>query len=1147
MHHETIRSLIAFQVGGKNLNRAARQIRNKADIRDQIEVLATLEADAATTRDLLTGTCFARTWSQVFLTNSIPRIAGSQKALNWTVAVFCRHSLAVSQHVAIREALNRHVLRGEWKEAQERIKEHTRSFGISLWALAWSLLIVEESQGSTARKELIDRFATSEKGTNLPFFAACFGLSVDKAVSDDQFRAVVLDRVPSGEPPLRRFFQLLFHEDPDPKWKTWEMLELFELLPIVDRYELLLRLAVLAIAQGHSESQQILRALCRVSQNCPDPVANYLLDCADETRSLDGNIDTRLVAAWDSYVASKYEECDELASNIALARPDILGAHELAVKASLYLNRNEALAGTTPMVLLQHHLRNVFLKNEQSEDSLKYLQRFGSRFRILSLTAPLRALHVQHSSPVPDEKWHKQAAFTYGVHGPRNFEYGFPPDQNARYLDRYAAALEQSLAARFFRDVAHGGAILERFPNVSPLRLHFFNGITAARRHDYKTALSDLATFLILQTLDRNSPLSPFAIEEARRVLVGVHLIKGHVVPMIQEVVNAYIDRAHATRRLPVEKVFAACTEDQQSACKQIEFPIIAHLACDEPHQVSLALKRFLRARGLERPSDLDVSDDVPCSVISTLFLRVCTPEVLDSLRALDTVEKVETERLVLLDWVARHVHALSRLAETEMLRLTQQAELRDAMRKLEGARVVLNISALRETEQQRFSDAFFRYSAQSELARQLRSESRTQLKLVERPGGGFVIIAPPESPKVREGQFAEFIAFAAAFREIRDAFVSSPHFGIESCLSGRIRHGFVVEHLRRPLVERKLAIRPDSPELEEERAHWSVRLGLDTKEPLLAWVMSELHILTEAVDTIAEEVKNVWIQSRTESRNPDGLFDYSFGDDQLESSFRKFSDTEEFQPFLDGVFDLLLERTRQSLVVVRSKIRHDLVEKLCRPLDETLGTVSSRDEGMHLLPLRNDLAACRSEVERSCQQMAHWFDTSDAALMGDVEFELVARTAVGMIERLNPAFAGKHRTKVHADYRLRGRHFTSLVHMLFFLLDNAIRYSGVPNERFEGSLNIQAVGNSLQISVKNLTASEVVAETAAKKIQTVVKDLKQALDPAKVIREGGSGFAKVLAAVRFEFKQNDPFVQATARDDSLTVDVRCELAGLVA
>jgi hypothetical protein len=57
--------------------------------------------------------------------------------------------------------------------------------------------------------------------------------------------------------------------------------------------------------------------------------------------------------------------------------------------------------------------------------------------------------------------------------------------------------------------------------------------------------------------------------------------------------------------------------------------------------------------------------------------------------------------------------------------------------------------------------------------------------------------------------------------------------------------------------------------------------------------------------------------------------------------------------------------------------------------------------------------------------------------------------------------------------------------------------------------------------------------------------ELKRVLDPTKVLKEGGSGFGKIMAAMRYEFKQQAKDITAYAQDAMLGVYLLCELEGI--
>lgn len=1142
MSPQTQKIFIDFKKGGRLRREAIRALRTHAELRNQVEALSVFAAANLDLDDVATGTLKARGWNDLIRFHQAPGITNVTKAIQWCLAIFEHQHASLRDHVQFRSQIHGLSLNGKWEETKRLLDLHKERFGPTHWALGWDFVVADEREGALARLEIVEKLSKCGCTDLTVALASLYSLTADKNIQEDKLRELVVERIPALTTPFGRLLELQYLQDASNECELVDVLEYLEYFPVIDRYELFLRIATVSIAGRDQDAVRLGRALSRLGKIVPDIHLAYMVEILEVDQPVNFTlVSGQVLEAWDAYIIGDYSAALTVSDSLRKANPEFLAAHEIYARATLYLGKSDPPNATVPILSLAYHLGNILRRSEQGEESLNHLRRFASRFRILSITFPVRAFHAQQSSAISDSQVNRRAALNQGVHGPRNLENSGTVGENAYYLERCGTSYPSSAAIQFFAALVNtdtDAPILKKVPKV---RNRFFSGLLAFRSGDYSTALADLESFLSLQEIEQNNPLSPFAIEEARRVLVSIYCQQNDLHAMQQQIVCAYRERTHCIRRFPVGRVFDACKEDVANASVIPEFPIIAYLACDEPHDVSLALKRFLSHCSVDRPSAL-IGSKFAHETMSLLFLRACTPEVLDSLKALDSVVKVEIERQTLLEWTLKNSTTFSRIAETEVLRLMQQAELRAAIKKLDGARVILNFAALREAEQGRFSDAFLRYSAQRELVAQLKSERGGTLRFV-RVGDKVAFLSEADSNRVFEGKQTEAIAFIAACREVRDAFVSSPHFGIEACLSGRVRHGFLVEHLRRPFVERKLAIRANTPELLGQKEYWSKRLSVTAESESIEKTISILEMLMSEIDSVAEEVRTVWIQSRTEGRNPKGMFDYAFTDEQLINLANRLGDAPSVESFLDAVFDTLLNRTRVSLGNLQTRIRTELLGKMCRPIDNALALLS---EHSALLVLRNDLVACRTEIERACQQMVRWFDTNDATLMGDVAFDLVARTAIGMIERLNPAFRGKIVAEIDAVFRVRGRFFTSLVHMAFFLLDNAIRHSGVSTAQFKASVRIEAVANSIVLKVSNEMQSSELAAASASKIMGSVGALKGALEPEKVIREGGSGFAKIIAAIRFEFKQKDPLIVSSSDGTELSVSVRFEAAGLV-
>lgn len=1130
---------------------AGKYIRSKMDFPDQEIVLSRLPDSNPFVRDYLTGICFANGWHEIWNRPKTSTISSSQKSTDWFVLTVERYFAKIQNHIQIRDSVNRAMLNGDWELAGQLLNDHIKVLGPTLWSLNWTILLFEESYGTARKKEYVNGFQNPDFGEVTQHLANLFSLSSDQTLTESSFRRIIANSIPE-KGGFKNLLEMIFLEDCSFNWNLPDVLDFFEFFPLIDRYEIFIRLAAFALSENHKDSPRLIRAIKRISSKCVDSCTQYLVQTADHTSQITSvNGTDRLIAAWDAYLISKYDLCLEIATRLLEDNPEVLAAHELAVKSRLYLKKRENTKANIPASAISQNLENVFAKNDKSDDSLKYLQTFGRRFRIYSLSQPLRSLCANQSSNIADERQFRLGSYLYLTHGPRNFEYGHVMDVNLKYLKRCLAAYPSSISIQFFTSLAAGDLANEinGFNNIPKVRRFFFAGISAARQGNVEQGLAFLKGFLRLQKDDSENPLSPFAIEEARRSLVDIYRLKGDVVNMQSEVVNTLLERPQAVRRLPLSRIFEACQDQRQTASSHIEYPIIAYLACDNPHDIYIALKHFLYSNSVGKPSDLIGLMGISVKKLALLLFRVCTPEVIDSLDDLDSVSKVEAERLGILRWVRKNGNSLSGSAETEILRLVQHIQLRDALEKIDGARIVVNVSALREAERDRFKDIYLRFYALKEVATSKAHEQLNELintiSTMDIPEGKVLVI---DSETLRPQRESTLKAFANAFLEIRNAFVYSAHFGIEASLSGRIRHGIVIQHIRKPFVEKHLAVLKDSTERQEIEKYWQQRLNCSTK-PQIDQAMKVLYDLTSSVNSIAEEVKGEWLHSRTENKHPKGLFNFAFYSNELEAILNeKIQDVVDAEAFLDRIFDILLERTRSSLVTTREKINDDLRQKLVQLVDRAISSLAESPYSPFYLALRNDLSSCRQETERVCDQMMVWFQEADATLMGDAGLDLVLRTAVGMVEQLNPEARNKFNVEINTAERIRGRYFTSLVHIVFFMLDNARGHSDLKKSDFEAFVKLAVNNNRLTISIKSRMSSSESAAVCKGNLLAKVRQLEQAIDPETVIKEGGSGYAKIFAEIHYGFKQPYPMVTANCdNSNNLTVSVSCSLEGLSA
>lgn len=1028
---------------------------------------------------------------------------------------------------------------GNFTAADVGLADHVAHFGPTLWSARWGLTVAEESEGVELRRSMVEEYKNMAGDSGVILFSDMFSFAANKGMTENRYRTLVGLALPQD--PIRPFLEFIFLTDFLSQWDTSDFLNWAECLTLIDRYELVIKFSAYVIGAGMADANRFIKAIERMSAVMDDPIVTYI---SESTCDRDAPfVSPSLFAAWDKYMIADYEGAKQHASTIVATQPWLVAAHEIIVKSTMHLGGGFRKHSVTPIDQIHANLYNIFSRNSEVEESLSTILRLGSRFDCISLAAPLRAIHAQHSAPVTDNKWQIISSLCCGCHWPRNFEQGHSLERNQRYLAKCKSGHPDSSSAGFFHALASGldADRVGTDDRVPEIRRAFFGGISAARHGQFANAQEKLARFEHLQRESDVLALGSFGLEESRRTMIEVFRRNGNVSRLLQLVVTVYTERSQSVRRLPIGQIFQECLENRAEAAKYIEFPIVASLALSDPHQISLSLKRCLRANCVATPSAFMQFSTLDKQVLGVLFLRVCTPDVLDSLGSLNSANKVDTERVRLLEWVKSNVPTLSNLAKVEIATVTQNAELRDALETLNEAKVVLDLTGLRNAEQQRFNDAYTRFQDQKELANARRADVLVSaLRDLRINPGVAKLVYMPNQNEYAQGAFVE------AFREIRDGFLSSPYYGLEASLSGQVRHGIIIQHIRNPLLERKIAVKKGTSGYDELRRYWAEELGLQAADEIHMQAMKLLDQMTVAIDSTAQEVKEKWIQSKVEN-GTFGLFDYRFEAQELASLYQSLQFEEASREvFLDLVFDILLKRTRASLKVVRTEISRTLRKRLLEIIDAAISDLSAIDPGGKLTGLKNALTSCRQEMEGViCTQMVRWFQESSTSLMGDCDFRLIARTAIGMVERLNPDLRGRFRSEITSEFRVRGRHFRALVLMIFFLLDNAVQHSQISDALFEVLLTISAESNRLQVCVRGRMGSAEASTKAEQAIQDRLKQHRDEFVPERVIREGGSGLAKLIATVLYEFNQENPNIFAKSDGDNLSVNVVCEMAGI--
>lgn len=1138
MNHKLTIATQTLTLGKGNCARAANVIRLTANFPEAIAILKKVTTANNKNSQYLIGYDFADNWSQVWNTYRPKSLPNLHKSINWNTAVFCHFGVELTEHYKLRFEVENSMMNGHWSIAEKKLDRHREKFGPTLWNLRWQLLLQDERGGS--RDAVVSKMGLTNLPDAVRYFMAVFDYASNRNLTASILKKGLRETSGALDKYMKPLVDLTVGETVISTAEINNALVASDLLPIIDRYEIFLK-ALVSLSSHPKDFERSQRSISRLKDHCGDACIIALFgNFEEEAEGVISEANTKSVKCWDYYIAGDYIKAEKCAKEVVSMLPTELSNYELQAKSDIYRGALCDCADSTPSEKVYRMVYSILSRGDDMENALSELYKFSMRYPFYTTGRQIDCFIQQQSTSSILVESSTYACYASLIRTPRSMEFVSTSKENLEFLKGLKKRFEASTSIRFFYNLVDEKGLAEG--GVPRIRELYFKGLYQMRAGKLMEASSLLSDFLDEYKNPKNQLNAPFAVEEVSRLLVTMYADMERVVLAQKMIVESIHSGICNQRILPVRKVHDVAINKRAEASKEIHYPILSHLASSEPHDVSMALKRFLKYQRLEKPSDIVKNSSlVEClgfGNITNLFVNVCTPNVLDSLSIFDTETKVEDERLLLLKWVADNATGFEKVAENQKLKLIRNSQLRKALDRIDESRVVLNLSSLREAEEESFQDIYDEYKSNKELT--IANVTRRVVDTLQLTSDG----SPVRVISFQDDEADIVKAFTKAVRKMREVFFKSPHFGLEACLSGRIRHGILVQHLLRAFRSQNLIVPKDQSERDAFIDYWTRKLeninGRFEQSELFR-IMSKLS--NELTNEVVK-VKDKWIQASSSEDQGEALFNYHFNDFDINKLYKTIENSgDTFDVFLDNVLHALSGRIETSLPIIRGKINNELKPKITRIVNDAIGDLQEF-EGVQ--PLKNSCITARQSSETSCDEFQRWFNRAEGIFSETADLDLIGKTAIGMIERLNPDYAGKNELNVDSTVKIKGQYFISLVHMLFFLIENSVTHSTSYIVDYKGDLRIDSFDNKLVISMTNTMSDTETANIGHDKIEAAIKLIEDKFDPEKVIREGGSGLAKVKAAIQYEFKQDKVDFEVSADGPLLTVKIQARIEGLV-
>jgi hypothetical protein len=1080
--------------------------------------------------------------------------------LQWTAVTIANHADALNKFFALRQQCESEFLRGAFADATKTRETIETLFGVSLWGLQAKFLLLEYSLGLEANTRHLSE-QNSQK--NLHLFTQVtsnfLSMRAERQLSHDNYQHKLAKYLSSFDdyPQVKAFFEHTTGRQGAEFETGDEDMVLYYLSDgsLLDRCLHTVSLLQRLLTANLTDANLLVPSAKLICSTLHTPAARNLAALL-----LSGEVikpepfDLTAIEALDHYTEGDYTRSAEVSGQLLRQLPTAVQIFELYVKSLIFAGRpfESPFPTQSPAHEIAAAIDSVFRKSTSYSQALDTLSRSTKSLYFSPLAAGLRYVLAAERTPSTARRSEQIAILDSQFLNPK---LCFIPDTLPHRLDvhkRLAVTFPGSLTMDFLSKllvpVDAIGTI--SFPDrVGTERKLRYTATTLLERGNYSSAIPLLEKLYSGRRKEGGLITYPL-YDEIVALLYDAYIRTENIQSALDVFVDNLLDQPltiHGLNVLDLHKLIERFF--RPALATNIKAPIFYAATLINPQSIFVPYDNFLSSYGCKRPTDLPTSASAfPIPLLTYFLSRVCTQKVMAGSFHFTGTEALENERLQILQHLCR-TDPTSRPAYSEEIdQITQRLFIRRGIQKLDEGKIFVDEAGIRRTGEKLLAENFRRYLDISSLkgieALRLLDSAISRVVLTT-PGGQHVPeqkidIDKLEAEGVRVIFRSHYALFKDLFIDVRDRFISSSEYGLDSYVSVRIRHGTLQGQLRSRFEAFHLLTQKHADTAEYQRnAYWDKELADCTWEEK-DLVQSLLSSLSRDIDDITRRLKDEVIQVRTETRNPKGLFDFRFEDDALLDLFsEEFESISSFAEFMDRVFATLWLRTEEGCTRIRDYMCHDLknefVQRLTRLQTELRGHFQPGAASALLASIASGLTA----VQNECDRIARWFTVTGGTFEAFTLPEIVS-VCVASVNNVNPEV--QISPIIDLDNRpISGQYFHAFFDILRTILDNALRHSGIAGVAPQVSITGRITEDKILLQMRNSIAPHVREKDPAKLLSERVATVRSSAVSDEVKREGGTGYVKVAKILEYDLHQHGPqitFAYPTSHEFQVSLEL---------
>ena len=1134
--YQIVATFLAQKINKEDIARLAKDLKDKGDYTETKEAFRTLFRTASIYERVVWGNSCPKEVADLgngdnsffFEPKSLEREIG------WCMLGIRPYKKQLTEFVTLRDQTERHILLGNYNDAKALLDESVKKFGYTLWYYEMRLII------SGVQDRIEDCFAmlttvneAYKKAGRMDIVPIILQDLCNRSISRSplQFDNLLVSHFKRNRTDGNRFDYFLYRLNYYQYYNLEnlsEMVEMDHMNSAIDRYTTLLYVLRSWYINKDKQHDKVLHFAKQLFNITADPQLLLFLALDGKSQLPDSYYDASFIAILDNYYTGRYARCAEQCRQYLERDPSNHYVIKLYCRSLMFLKNGFHAVTSNPDCLLQNIALNTYKvmvekENKEFVENLNIILKNVYGMRIAGA--------LDHFVKAEQREPHDvmMAYLTFMQFDPFFIKAFDKEDDQKVYLEKGLQRIPDSAAIEYRKQC------VERNINTDSPVVAYIRDVDTAKityeRGDYEQALEQWKN--VFNANHESIPTAQTAAEYIFHSLLA--LGTSHRKEAVQFYVDSYLENPAFVSKVVTRQFLEDIKQSRyEGLSTELNLLIFVFLNADKYPQKQFVLERYCKFERVIYPSQLisKLKASRDKQKVELFYSMLLTDDILYHHYKLKSTIAVLDEKLKIVNFLKSEYPTNTKYSRiyTELM---HEIVAYRGMNKMDDSKIYVNEDAVMKYELCDIEPLYERFCKQAALAR----EGHQVLLL-----GEFSLSGLKEVIKDETTYSSDAVADVAVelFSIIRHAFLKS-RFGLSTYLSTRIRHGVFEGEMRSFLQRLELILSTDCGEYVAAGTRWHNRYHLDSGARNI--LNQALKQFSRATDDLILNFKDGVIQIRVDNEDTNGgMFCYDQPTDVIRDRLMDIeAESKDAKDFCRKVMAWLWEITEQNLEKVRERVQTELKPSYTQNITELENKIETLDSHATLqADLHTAINKAREELTTRLAKVEKWFYRQEAK---PENFHLTdhINMALDTIQKYSPDVNVKPDGTApvpgplfHADYS------ASMFDLLTIFLSNVFKYSRVEMERPLLFDVILEEGDMMHMHIENNLPEDIDEDELNKDIQSRISDEKL------IQKEGGSGLAKAMNIVKYDFGDTRNDYTIVAKDGKCTTDVYIHLSNMI-